>query len=341
MNITSLLKSKTIIKSLWIDVSKDSLSLCFLSEDKKTDCTVANSKKWLEMLISKLQKLCDCNLFIAGTPIVIESTSYYHLLTCVKLSDAWFCVKEINPIITKQFTAGTIRWTKTDTTDAYILAQIWIVKQNFLKTFSRSKVTILSKKKMSLIACLEKQIQSMNSSLTTYKKTCAEIELNAWWTIDLIEDQIKLLIKSKKKLEKELYEDLCTKEESQDALSKISSIPWVSTTIASIVYCSMNNYEFVSKKSLYSFFWFDTKIKQSWKSFVWVRISKRWNPFTRKKLFQAAFCWIQHCEEFSKIYHKAKEKWKHHFEAVIIVIKKIVHIIYALLKNWTTYNQNH
>jgi hypothetical protein len=77
-------------------------------------------------------------------------------------------VKEINPIITKQYIRNSIRGTKTDKTDAMILAKIGIIEGGKFQTFNRSEEEILLKKKIALIANLETTLQSMKMAVRTY-----------------------------------------------------------------------------------------------------------------------------------------------------------------------------
>jgi hypothetical protein len=46
----------------------------------------------------------------------------------------------------------------------------------------------------------------------------------------------------------------------------------------------------------------------------------------------------RHCELFKNIYERLKWRWKHHFVCVNAVVKKIIHIIFSLLKNNTVFN---
>ncbi|MDR0282702.1 MAG: IS110 family transposase [Candidatus Peribacteria bacterium] len=77
-------------------------------------------------------------------------------------------VKEINPIITKQYVRNSIRGTKTDKTDAMILAKIGVIEGRYFRTFNRSEEEILLKKKISLIANLETALQSMKAGVRAY-----------------------------------------------------------------------------------------------------------------------------------------------------------------------------
>lgn len=250
-------------------------------------------------------------------------------------------LKKLIRVITKNYVKSTIRWTKTDKTDAKALANIWIINKNNLFTFNKNKKFIEISKKISLISTLEKQIQSLKKVIKSFNEVNNTLELSKSNAVESIEITINELEENIKNLQKEVEKDEIwwyLNEDSKNNINIINSITWVSDYIAKVFFISFAHKNFESKESMYAFIWFDPKLKDSW-SFSWKAcISKRWNSYIRKKLFQSAFCATQHCKLFKDIYEKQKLKWKHHFTCVISVIKKMVYIMFSLLKNKTLFN---
>lgn len=337
MSLNSLIKIdlKSII-SIWLDVSKSKIDICcILKEDKDLFFQIQNSKQWISKFINILVN-SDFNKEI---PLIIESTWDFDTLACILFSENKFNIKEINPIITKNYVKSTIRWTKTDKTDAKALANIWIINKNDLFTFSKSKKIIEINKKISLVSTLEKQMISLKRSVKSFLETSLNLELDFSSSINDIENTIKVLEKNIKSLQKEIELDsLWDDTFHNENISIINSIIWISAYMSKVFYVSFACKNFSSKEAMYAFIWFDPKLKNSWDSFWKAHISKRWNSYIRKKLFQSAFCGITHCKLFKDIYEKHLNNWKHHFTWVIAVIKKIVHIIYSLLKNRSFFN---
>jgi transposase len=89
---------------------------------------------------------------------------------------------------------------------------------------------------------------------------------------------------------------------------------------------------------MYAFVGCDPKLKQSGEKMVGVRMSKRWNAYTRKKLYQCAYCSKLHCTELKQIYDKAKERGKHRLIALNIVVKKLIHIMRGIIEHKTLFD---
>ena len=129
MNILTKIDLKSII-SIWLDVSKAKIDICLLNNEKSNYFKIKNSKDWISEFIAYLK---DNNISLE-CPLIVESTWDYNTLACLLFSEAWLNVKEINPIITKNYVKSTIRGTKTDKTDTKALANIWLINKNELFT---------------------------------------------------------------------------------------------------------------------------------------------------------------------------------------------------------------
>lgn len=119
------------------------------------------------------------------------------------------------------------------------------------------------KKKMALLASLEKQIQSLTLSLNSYKDTRAMLHKLNDESITLyeseesmvsLEQSLKQLKQAKKELEEEIVSDAKRDGDVAQSIKLIESIPGVSTTIATMIICGMNNNNFASKDALYAYF---------------------------------------------------------------------------------------
>ncbi len=335
MSVNSLNKVEIkSILSVWLDVCKAKIDVCINTINKDIYFQVKNNKKSLLFFLSILkQKNVSRNI-----PFIIESTWDYNTLACLLFSNEWFNINEINPIITKNYVRHTIRWTKTDKTDAKILATIWINERN-LFTFNKTKAFIENNKKISLISSLEKQIQSLKRIIKSFNEVRIELELDTSNSILDIEISIKELESNIKNLQYEIEIDSIWKE-ADHKVKLISSITGISKYMWKVFYSTFAYIDFSSKKSMFVFIWCDPKLRNSGNMIWKASISKRCNPYVRKKLFQAAFMATMHSEYFKKIYDKAKNKWKHHFTCVLCVMKKMIHIIYSLLKNNKKFDPN-
>jgi len=328
---------KNEILSVWLDVAKEKIDVCFMYQSKETYQKIENSKDWLEKFIEELQRQ-NVN---SSIPFILESTWDCHVLCALLLKKWGFNVKEINPIITHQYIKHSIRWTKTDKTDSKMLWRIWVLEWERLKTFDRSEEAVILKKKVSLIASLEKQIQSFKRMLSAHEKQMKIMEVIWMDYLEWLKDSLKRITKQKELLQKaiEMYE--YWDEEVNTTIKIIDSITWISPYIAKVCYIIFASNQFYSKKAMLSFIGLDPKLKQSWKKNEAIRLSKRWNGYARLKLFQAAFWAVKHCEYFRKLYQKYKDNGKHYYVALLGVARKIVYIMRSLIKNRTLFNPNY
>lgn len=269
MSINSLIKSdfKSIV-SIGLDVAKSKIDVCCLIDNKKEIFfQIQNSKEWINNFIDILIN-SDFNM---NTHVIIESTWDYDTLACILFSQNKFNIKEINPIITKNYVKSTIRWTKTDKTDAKALANIWIINKNNLFTFNKNKKFIEISKKISLISTLEKQIQSLKKVIRSFNEVNNTLELSKSNAVESIEITINELEKNIKNLQKEVEKDDIwwdLNEDSKNNINIINSITWVSDYMAKVFFISFAHKNFESKESMYAFIWFDPKLKDSWSFFL-------------------------------------------------------------------------
>ena len=323
------------ILSIGLDVCKSKIDICLLGSDQETTFQITNSKKEILKFIALLEE-SGCR---AEVPLIIESTWDYDTLACILFSQANLNIKEINPIITKNYVKHTIRWTKTDKTDAKALANIGIVNKEWLFTYNKSKRFIEISKKISLISWLEKQIQSLKRALQSFSEVFTNLELVESPSVKTMKFTVSELEKNIKMLQLEIEEDSLGKEDDQK-VECIYSIAGVSRYMAQVFYISFAHKDFDSKKSMYAFVGYDPRLRDSGTFTGKARISKRGNAYVRKKLFQSAFLATKHCKLFKDIYDRMKEKGKHHYVCVISVVKKMIHIIFSLLKKNSVFDPN-
>lgn len=108
-----------------IDVAKSKHDCCIIDSDGViyTDSLcIANSKKGFETLYSAIRSALDSN-DLSNVKIGLESTGHYSTNITNYLYSKGFQVHILNPLATNLFRkAGTLRKTKTDKTDAKVIA---------------------------------------------------------------------------------------------------------------------------------------------------------------------------------------------------------------------------
>lgn len=303
----------------------------------KKDCQVALRRKNGEYSEQSFKntpqglKACVSFLNARGvskeTPLVLESTGGYHLLFTMALKDTYQygSVKVINGILTKKYAGANIRRIKTDSVDAKILADIG--DRETLIPFERSREELLQKKRITLLKKLEHIRQQLTGSINDLEETAKSLGLPFE-----AEDRSKVILVA---LEKEIQ--CLLKEISEggksDLADELVNLPGVSRSAISIVLGLLGKRKFKSRNQLVAFAGIDLTIRESGISVHGKRrLSKRGDPFLRKKLFQIAWALKMHNPEYQKYYEKKREEGHHYFTCLIAVSRKFLKHIHGVQK---------
>lgn len=305
--------------SVGIDVSKDKLDVGLWYADRRQSNSVFdNDSKGINKIISLLQKQGTAET----VPCIIESTGNYHLRSAIMITQAGFCVKVINPLITKRHQKSSIRNAKSDPIDARRLAEIGLLEPE-LPVFIADKGIIGAKKLVSYLASLDKEKQRMTASLKQLRSM--EKELNI--TIDL--SHAENAIKAIKEQIKEIKTNIC---ESAPPEAKIMSdkIPGLAEDKIAVILTMLRDKQFDSRDKLVAFFGMDIALRKSGKWQGREKLTKRGEPISRKTLYLIAWALKTHHPEFKKyydrIYHEDK---KHYTAALMAVARKFLKLLYA------------
>ncbi len=317
---------KEKIQSIGIDVSKKTLDVCFLSEKFKVlkEFKTSNSIKWAETILDNIKKF----KLSETASFVLESTGSYHVFVSLFLKEEWYLVKVFNPILSSKYSKNSIRKCKTDKVDAKKIAELGLIED--LHELTLTKDLFFLRKKISFLKTLTKQIQVLKASTGQFEEDCENLDWEMWLFYTPMKKSLKDLEKTKKILEKEIEKAGAVFEWFEN----ISNIKWVSKKAASIILSHISDKEFTSKQALIAFAWLDVSTKQSGTSINWRgRISKRWNSMLRKTLVQAAWWLMMHNPVFQILADWYREKWKHYFAVMVIIARKLLNVIYWMLKN--------
>lgn len=158
--------------------------------------------------------------------------------------------------------------------------------------------------------------------------------------IKLMTEQIKYLEKQIKKIEKEIKVIL-----GDHVLLSISGISY---RTAGLILGEIGNFQrFVEMgndrkavKSLTALGGLDARLRESGRYRGQVRMSKRGSKYLRRALMQSSFIAAQHDPRFKAVYEKQKKKGKHHFVALTHVARKMISVVYAVLRDQKPYQRD-
>lgn len=321
----------SMIVSVGIDVGKDSCFVALRHENGAyTERSFANSPEGADACMAFFRE----RGVVETTPLVLESTGGYHLLFAMTLKDTHFRgVKVINAILTKKYQKSKIRKTKTDKTDAKMLATIGLMED--VPCFTMTPEQIVQKKRMSLLRQLQKTRQHLRSSLQS------SLEVGKNLQVEIPTDGIKKILAS---IDEEIrhLEHQMVEACHHPLLEKLVEIEGISPAAAAVFVAMLEGKNFSSKEKLVAFAGLDLSVRESGTSIHGERhLSKRGDAFVRKKLFQTAWALKMHNPKYQEYYLKKRREKKHYYTCLIAVARKFLHHLYALQKEIQPHNLTH
>lgn len=240
--------------------------------------------------------------------------------------------------------------------------------KNFTKTMeNKSKNDELDSRAISLYG-LEKQLmqwkpmhpemkklKELTRELISTKETTAAIknqlhaknsghEINIQ-TVKRINQQIKFFKAQIEKIKKDIDKVLNENPEFKKKTDKIcSNLKGVGQQTVVTVLSETNKFTDIrNRRQLTSYVGFDIVENQSGKRTGRTRISKKGNSIIRKALYLPAITSIRFDKKMHDLYQRVCERhgWVSKKIGIIAVMRKLLHIIYALWKNDTEYDPNY
>lgn len=312
-----------------IDVAKATLSVCFRSrEGKETALVIRNIEADINAkLVRRLTGFHG--------RIVLEATNHYHWLAALLLTEAGYTVYAVNPLLAKQYTAGNIRKVKTDKADASGLARMAEFADNLPAPFTLSRETLAIRKKISCIALLGDQIQSMQSSLKQLAESKTILGIALTNGERALQRTLTTLRRQRTALETEVVRESTA---AQDALRRLDAIPGVTPFVSTVILHQFMLRPEQTPKSWVGFAGLDISSRESgtWKGRC--KLTKRGNNFLRRRLFSAAWGAVMSNAKFKSYYTALRAQGRSHVEALLIVARKLVRIMFALTRREEQYD---
>ena len=304
-----------------IDVSKDKLDVCILSEKGFIDSfVVKNSKSGYEQMLSKVKKRGINALFC------MEATGSYHYGVGFFLLDEQQHVSVENPATVKYYGLSVSAIQKTDKADAKLIARY--AKERKPQPWK------LSDPKMRELLFLSKRIDDINK-LTNQESNRLENESLPLIVVRAIKKNLKNFAAELKALLKEIQRLLAESEELKRIYSLLVSIPGVALRSAIGFMASFPDLtQFATAEQIASACGLNPRLKRSGSSVNGqTRISKRGSAHMRKLFYLPALVAIKHNPVIKSFYEKLVAKGKPKKSALIACERKLLMICYGVVKS--------
>ena len=308
-----------------IDVSSKKLNIHILDPKLAiSNFEIENSQESITDFIKSNQ--LTPKKFVIG----VESTGKYHLLVQHEFVTRGFEFKVLNPILTGQKIASSIRKKKTDRSDAVIIAKLLsqgegtlITEENLDKSrrsILRARRTLLNHRTAMKILLKELGRESKTKEL---KKSC---------------QKLTKLIKQMDECVESFEENSLGKDAQTDDESLIRSIPGFATQLSAIVSEEVGDFaRFRSSIQFKAYVGIDPKVTQSGNMQKTGKITKRGNPHLRSAFYLAAQVARQHDPELKVFYQKKKDEGKPTRVAIVAVARKLCERVYSVVTKGKPY----
>jgi transposase len=309
---------------LGVDVSKDTLSLCLLKKEDFRSKTVENSESGFKAIEKFI-------IFCKNLEIYMEATGIYHSFLADYFVDRGYIVKVVNPRKIHAFSEAKLSRNKTDKADAKLIAEYGMKFEERAYQKPRENIRKIKELYRTYLG-LSKQVKMCKNHI----KTSKDPEVEEYWK-ETLSDLNKLI----KKLTDRIVSIITEDTDLASKFKNLQTIPGIAKITAIAVLSEVGNVEdFLSARQLAAYIGVTPKHKQSGTSVQGkARISKIGNSILRKALFMPAMSASKASESIHKYKEKQKAKGKAAKKIIIAIMKKIVHAIFAILKNGSTFNE--
>jgi len=330
-----------IKEAVGIDISKESLSVCYGSMDINQNINISKaitfsntSKGHKEFLIwSKKQKSSpETKLYF-----VMEATGIYYENLAYFLSEEDQQVAVILPNKTNSYSKSLELKSKTDSIDASTLTQFALERQ--LKAWSITPEIMRSLKQLSreyhsikmMATQVKNQLHAKEHSYKPLKQT-----------IKRLKEQLRLFEKQLKTIEYQLHKLVDQDPDLKDRIDKIDKVEGLGfITIVTIV-AETNGFALIeNQKQLTSYSGLDVVHHQSGLKKGKTSISKKGNKFIREALFFPAMVAARFNPKLRELYSRLLIKKNIKKVALIAVARKLLLLIYTLWKKNVDYIPNY
>ncbi len=324
-----------------IDVSKDTLSLCYgtLDVNQKQSITkpiiVDNNSKGFKELITFTKK--NRGQLTSPLYFVMEATGVYYENLAYFLTEKHLKVVVVLPNKTKNYSKTLDIKSKTDKLDARMITQFGLERQTQL---------------WSLPTPLMKEIKALTREYNSIKRMAVQIknQLHAKehsfqplkQSLKRGETVLAVFQKQLKEIEKQLKELVKNDFDLNDRINKIDKIEGVGfMTIVSVI-AETNGFALIkNEKQLASYAGLDVVYNESGLKKHKTSISKKGNRFLRNAVYMPALCACRFNPLLKQIYIRLVIKKNVKKVALIAVARKLLLLIYTIYKKNVDYIPNY
>lgn len=310
---------------LGIDISKATFDVALLLDGKVKTKKFNNTPKGFPELRQWLasKSICAAN-------VCMEATGGYEASLAEYLYDNGFKVSVVNPARIKGFAISRLSRVKTDKADCELIAYFCeAMKPDLWQPIPKH------------IQELQQWIRRLDSLIANKTQESNRIKGAAPKVISHIQRHIDFLNTEIKDVEQLIANHIKEHKDLEDKNVLLASIPGIGDKTIAIVLAFLSTENFDSAKQVVAFVGLNPKPRQSGSSVRGVsRISKTGDADLRKAFYMPAVVSVKYNPIIKDFYHRLINDGKPKMVAIIASMRKLLHIIYGVLKTKTPFNVN-
>jgi len=310
---------------LGVDISKLSFDVALLDDSKVKTKKFSNNSKGFCELTEWLK-----NKGIDTAEVCMEATGGYEAKLAQYLYDNKFKVSVVNPARIKGFAMSKLSRVKTDKADAELIAYFCKTMQPNLWQPTPLHIQELQQ----WVRRLDSLIANKNQENNRLDGTSGAVAINISTHIEFLDKQIK-------EVEESISNHIKKHKDLNDKSKLLDSIPGIGEKTIGVILAFLTVENFDSAKQVAAFVGLNPKPRQSGSSVHGVsRISKTGNADLRKAFFMPAIVSLRFNPIIKDFAERLHNTGKSKMVVVIASMRKLLHIIYGVLKNQTPFNEN-
>jgi transposase len=304
---------------LGIDIAQATLAACLLRDGRVAAGTFENTPAGFKKLASWLKKR-----HVAQAQVCLEATGRYGEGVSEFLHAAGHTVSVINPARLKAFAQATLTRTKTDQTDAALLAQFCQRQQPPAwrpPAPEKRALRALVRRRESLLQLRQQETNRLKSGETDA------------WVVGSLQAVIALLDEQVTQVDVAIRHQTASTPELQRSVALVDSIPGIGPTTAAALVAEIDFGAYPSPRQLVAQAGLNPRQRQSGTSVHGQpRLSKQGASQLRKLLYFPAITAMR----FNPVIHAfadgLAERGKHKMAILCACMRKLLHLVYGVLK---------
>ena len=310
---------------LGVDISKSTFDIALLNDNKVKTKKFSNTSKGFSELKHWLK-----NKGIDTAHACMEATGGYEAKLAEYLYDNNFKVSVVNPARVKGFSMSKLSRVKTDKADSELIAYFCQAMQPDLWQPTPKHIQELQQ----WVRRLDSLIANKNQENNRLDGASEAIAANIRTHIGFLDKQIK-------EVEELISNHIKGHKDLNDKSKLLDSIPGIGEKTIGVILAFLSVENFNSVKQITAFVGLNPKPRQSGSSVLGIgRISKTGDADLRKAFYMPAIVSLRFNPIIKDFAERLIGSGKAKMVVVIAAMRKLLHIIYGVLKNETPFNEN-